>query len=239
MTPAPGGGRDDEPLVVTPDMLASPSEPPRPRRPAKKWRVEFEQGISYWPLITLALIVLNIGMFVWQLSVGALENEHTIVAFGALQREQVLAGDWWRLLSASVLHGSPDHLLGNMVALYVLGMGLEHGIGGPRTALVYVVTALGASSMSVAISTTPSVGASGAVFGLMGAITVFLIRHRGHYEVRDKRIGGVLAAWAGYQVLIGLATPYVDNGAHVGGLLTGAAIGGFFRPRGLNVMRRR
>jgi rhomboid protease GluP len=178
-------------------------------------------------------------MFAWQLSVGALENEHTIIAFGALQRDAVLAGEWWRLLSASVLHGSPGHLIGNAVALYVLGMGLEHAIGGARTALVYVVTALGASLMSIALSTTPSVGASGAVFGLMGAVTVFLIRHRDHYEVRDKRIGGVLAAWAGYQVLIGLATPYIDNGAHVGGLLAGAAIGGFFRPRGLTAMRRR
>ena len=63
------------------------------------------------------------------------------------------------------------------------------------------------------------------VHGLMGAITVFLIRHRDHYEVRDKRIGGVLAAWAGYQVLTGLAVPYIDNGAHIGGLLTRAQSG--------------
>jgi rhomboid protease GluP len=239
VTPPAGAGRDDEPLVVTPDMLATPSDRARPPRPPKKWRVEFEQGISYHPPITLALIVLNVGLFVWQVSVGALENEHTIVAFGALQRENVLAGEWWRLLTASVLHGTFGHVMGNAVALYVLGMGIEHAIGGARTALVYVVTALGASSMSIALSTGPSVGASGAVFGLMGAVTVFLIRHRDHYEVRDKRIGGVLAAWAGYQVLIGLGTPYIDNGAHVGGLLTGAAIGGFFRPRGLAAMRRR
>lgn len=239
MTGPAGVGRDEEPLVVTPDMLAAPPERPRAGRTARKWRVEFEQGMTYWPPITLALIVLNIGLFAWQVSVGALENEHTIVAFGALLRERVLAGEVWRLLSASVLHGSAGHLAGNLVALYVLGMGVEHAIGGARTALVYLVTALGASLASIALHTTPSVGASGAVFGLMGAITVFLVRHRDHYEVRDKRIGGVIGAWGAFQILIGLGVPYIDNAAHVGGLLVGAAIGGLFRPRGHALMRRR
>jgi rhomboid protease GluP len=208
-------------------------------RAARRWRVDFEQGISYWPPITLALLVLNVGFFAWQVSVGALENEHTLVAFGALLRERVLAGEVWRLLSASVLHGSAGHLAGNVVALYVLGMAVEHALGGSRTALVYLVTALGASLASIAWSTTPSVGASGAAFGFMGAITAFLVRNRDHFEVRDKRIGGVIAAWAAFQVLVGLGTPYVDNAAHVGGLFTGAAIGGLFRPRGLAAMRRR
>jgi rhomboid protease GluP len=66
------------------------------------------------------------------------------------------------------------------------------------------------------------VGASGAVFGVLSAVVVTLYRHQKHFYVRDKRIGIVLAAWAGYQLLTGFLTPFVDNFAHLGGILGGA-----------------
>lgn len=211
---------DDAPLVVTADMLD-----------AVDHRVDFEAGMSYFPPITLALIVLNVGMFIWQLSVGALDNEHMIVAFGALSRERVLDGELWRLFSPMVLHGSPGHLFGNCAALYVLGVGLEHAVGGARTAGVYLLAGLGGSIASVMAHPGPSVGASGAVFGMMGAVITFLIVQRNRYDVRDKRVAGVLAAWAGYTLLTGLMVPFIDNAAHLGGLAAGAVIGMVQAPR--------
>ena len=71
----------------------------------------------------------------------------------------------------------------------------------------------------------PSVGASGAVFGIMGALIVFLWRHRATFDVRDKRVAGVLAAWAGYTLLTGMMLPFIDNAAHLGGLLAGTSLG--------------
>ncbi|HVH38876.1 MAG TPA: rhomboid family intramembrane serine protease [Gemmatimonadaceae bacterium] len=188
-------------------------------------RRDFEAGMSYFPPIVLALLVLNVGMFIWQLSVGALENEHTIVAFGALSRAHVLDGELWRLVSPMVLHGGVEHLLGNCSALYILGMGCEHGVGGARTAAIYLLTGIGASLASVFTNEGPSVGASGAVFGLMGFLIVFLVRRREEFEVRDKRVATVLVVWAAYTLVTGALTPYIDNAAHLGGLAAGAGMG--------------
>jgi rhomboid protease GluP len=188
-------------------------------------RIDFEAGMSYFPAITLALMVLNCALFAWQVSVGALDNEHTIVAFGALSRDKVLDGELWRLVSPMVLHGSVAHVIGNCTALYILGIGMEHAVGGARTAGVYLLGGIAASIASVVMHAEPSVGASGAVFAIMGALIVFLLRHRDVYEVRDKRVAVVLAAWAGYALLTGMAVPYIDNAAHLGGLAGGAALG--------------
>ena len=67
-----------------------------------------------------------------------------------------------------------------------------------------------------------AVGASGAVFGVLSAVVVTLYRHQRYFYVRDKRIGIVLAGWAGYQLLTGFLTPFVDNFAHLGGIIGGA-----------------
>jgi rhomboid protease GluP len=75
------------------------------------------------------------------------------------------------------------------------------------------------------------VGASGAIFGLMGAVIVVLYRYRSVYEVRDGRIGIVLAAWAAFTILAGLVDPMIDNAAHLGGLVGGMLTGWLVRPR--------
>ncbi|HEU4565513.1 MAG TPA: rhomboid family intramembrane serine protease, partial [Gemmatimonadaceae bacterium] len=114
------------------------------------------------------------------------------------------------------------HLIGNAVALYVLGMACEHAGGAAVMAVVYLASALAGSAASVAMGPGPSVGASGAIFGVLGAVVVLLARNRERFHVRDKRIGGVLAVWAAITLLQGWLTPMVDNAAHLGGLAAGA-----------------
>jgi len=212
----------ERPLRITPDMLA-------PGTPGAS--VDFERGMRPAPPLVLLLIVLNVAMFAWQLAAGALASQESIVEAGALVREQVLAGEAWRVVSSMFLHGGPEHLIGNMIALYIVGMACEHALGLPGTALVYFGSGAAGAALSIAMSPGPSVGASGAIFGLLGAVIVVLYQHRDRFHLRDKRIGVVLAAWAIFQVAIGFATPFVDNYAHLGGLAGGALAASMLRPR--------
>ena len=212
---------EEDPLVITPDMLADDPV----------GRVEFERGMSYWPPATLALIVTLVGIFIWQTASGYVHSAAGIVDAGALVRSRVLAGEYWRMLSATLLHGSSDHLFGNCVALYILGLAGEHALGSWRLLLLYVASGLAGSVASVLTGPGPSVGASGAICGLMGGVVLILYRYRRVYHIRDKEIGFVLAGWAAYTILMGALDPHIDNWAHLGGLLCGALIGLAIRPR--------
>jgi rhomboid protease GluP len=186
-------------------------------------RVDFEDGMTYGPRATLGLILVLTVVFGWEVARHALVSREAIVAAGALVRARVLAGEVWRLATAPFLHGGAEHLIGNCISLYILGMACEHAVGSLRMLAAYAAGALGGSMLSAATSAGPSVGASGAIFGLMGAIVVILHRHRHLFVVRDKRIGVVVAVWAGYTLLLGAMQPMIDNAAHLGGLLAGAA----------------
>jgi rhomboid protease GluP len=204
----------EQPIVITPDMLAG----------ASPGRVDFERGMRTAPPLILVLIAANMALFAWELAAGALASRETIVEAGALVRDRVLAGEWWRLVSATFLHAGPDHLIGNCLVLYVVGMACEHAFGFVRTAVVYFTSGLAGSLLSVALTPGPSVGASGAIFGVVAAVIVVLYRHQGRFYLRDKRIGFVLLVWAAYQMSTGLLSPYIDNYGHLGGLVGGASV---------------
>ncbi|HEX6599043.1 MAG TPA: rhomboid family intramembrane serine protease [Gemmatimonadaceae bacterium] len=186
--------------------------------------VDFEQGMGYAPPATLAIIALLFVVFIWQASSGALRSQAAIVDAGALVRSRVLEGEYWRLFSATLLHGGTDHLIGNCLALYVLGMAGEHALGAWRMLVLYLASGLAGSVASVLTGPGPSLGASGAICGLMGGVILILYRYRRVYHVRNKEIGFVLAAWAAYIIFIGAIDPQVDNWAHFGGLLGGAVV---------------
>jgi rhomboid protease GluP len=194
-------------------------------------RIDFERGVSYAPPATMVMLVFLTAVFAWQVSSGALASKETIIAAGALVRDRVVQGEWWRLLSATVLHGNAQHLISNAVSLYILGMASEHAYGTHRTALIYLVSGVSGSLLSAAMGPGPSVGASGAIFGLMGAVIVLFGRYHHQLLVRDKRIGVVIAAWALFTLITGLVTPMIDNAGHFGGLLGGMAAAWVMRPR--------
>lgn len=210
----------EQPILITPDMLAG-----------RDARLDFERGMRVAPPLILALIAANAALFVWELSTGALASRQSIVAAGALVRDRVVAGEWWRLESATFLHAGWDHLVGNCLVLYVVGMACEHAFGVARTAVVYAASGLAGSILSAALTPGPSVGASGAIFGVVAAVIVVLYRHQHRFYLRDKRIGFVLLIWAAYQISTGLLNPYVDNYAHVGGLAGGASAALLLEPR--------
>jgi rhomboid protease GluP len=214
---------NDQPIRITADMLDVP-------RPVDV-RVDFERGMGYAPPATLVLIVVLGAVFGWQLSTGALASEESIIAAGALVRERVAQGEWWRLLSATMLHGGVEHIVGNAMSLYILGMASEHAYGTRSMLSIYLASGVAGSVLSAAMGPGPSVGASGAIFGLMGAVMVLFWKHHEELMVRDKRIGIVVAVWALFTIGAGLVTPMIDNAAHLGGMFGGMAVAWMIRPK--------
>jgi membrane associated rhomboid family serine protease len=127
-------------------------------------------------------------------------------------------GDWWRLLTAAFLHYGPIHLLLNMLGLYWFGSLLEERIGSARYLLLYVVSGLAGSAGALVVSpTSPTVGASGAIFGILGAGLV--LEQQRDYVFGGSALGVIVAnlvltfAWSGN----------ISVGGHIGGLIGGAA----------------
>lgn len=212
----------EQPLLITPDMLV----PVRPKDP----RVPFEKGLSYFPVLIVLLILANVAVYLWEVATGALVSQEAVIAAGALYREKVLAGEVWRLVTAAFLHGGFDHILGNTIFMYILGLGAEHAFGLGKTAVIYLFAAVTGSLLSLAMQPGPGVGASGAIFGLMGALAVVFHRRRADFYLRDRGIGIFVGAVAVYQIGTGFFEPFIDNWAHLGGFLGGALAALVLRP---------
>ncbi len=208
--PEPKGFEEDDIPVISSDML-------HPER-------EFEAGMSASPWVSLTVIMVCLATFGVQLVRGGLDDVNRLRDLGALDPGLVQQGEVWRLLSATFLHGSFDHIVGNMIMLYILGMGCEHAFGWAQFLAIYVVSGLCGSLLSLTGGRV-SVGASGAIFGLAGALVATLWRHRARLHVRDRRIGLILVVWAIFQLASGALVPQVDNRAHLGGLLGGTVLG--------------
>lgn len=217
------GQPPEMPLRITPEMLLGR-------------RVDFERRMRRMPPVTLGLLVVLIAIFLGEVATGALESADALLSMGALSREDVARGEYWRLLTATFLHGGVDHLVGNAIALVILGMVCEHAFGRRQFLILYILGGVAGSLLSVLASPGPSVGASGAIFGLQGATIVLFRRHRQRLLVRNRRIGAVMLVWAVYTIATGLITPYVDNGAHVGGAVGGALIARRLHPLVLEPM---
>jgi len=185
--------------------------------------VHLREGKSI-PPVTLALIVINAVVFLTeqgQLTLSGSGIYGRVINEGFLFREALASpnNQYWRLISSGFLHENLLHIGFNMYLLYMLGLMLEPAIGSVRFGLIYF-TALLAGSFGVVFSTAgPSLGASGAVFGLMGAAVVEL-RARG-LSVQQSGIGGLIVINLVFSFLV----PNISVGAHIGGLIGGFLAG--------------
>lgn len=176
------------------------------------------------PMVTYVLIGINLFVFLLQNIQGI--NEMA-ADWGMWPVAIALGGEWWRLLTSAFLHGSFLHIAFNMYVLFALGPTLERILGHGRFILLYLTAAAGGSVASYVFSEpeTLSVGASGAIFGLMGALVVAGKRLR--YDVTQVLV------LLGINVVIGFIAPGVDWRAHLGGLVVGAIVAALlvFAPR--------
>ena len=176
-------------------------------------------GLIQRPVVTYTVIGITVAVFGVQFLVG---NNEMAEQFGMLPFGIALFGEWWRLLTAAFLHGSILHIAFNMYVLFALGPTLERALGHTRFIVLYLVAALGGSVASYTFSDprTVSVGASGAIFGLMGAMIV--TGRRMKWDITQVLV------LLGINVVIGFISPDVDWRAHFGGLVVGALVAAIF-----------
>ncbi|NJM07021.1 rhomboid family intramembrane serine protease [Candidatus Gracilibacteria bacterium] len=186
---------------------------------------------------TWILLWANVGIYVLTclLSGNLFQPASSVLALGWKQNDLIASGEYWRLLTAMFLHGNLVHIFFNSYALFALGPECERFYGTFRFTVVYFVAGLAGSVASYLFTAGPSVGASGAVFGLIGALGAFYGLNRKTLgaagQMALQNIGGVIFI----NLLIGFAGGgFIDNFAHLGGLICGAAAGAALGPR-LNV----
>lgn len=172
------------------------------------------------PFVTYGLMAINTIIFVWMYLLGNADSfiqEYAVHGYSIIER-----GEYYRLITGAFLHGGITHFLFNMYALYILGTQLEGFIGKTRYTIVYFFSILTASLLSIILNRAASVGASGAIFGILGSLLYFGY----HYRVY---LGGVIKSQILPIIFINLLLGFlgggnVDNWAHIGGLIGGFLI---------------
>jgi membrane associated rhomboid family serine protease len=206
MTPAPVGQR-------CPEHSGKPQGVARVTTGMRRAGFEGTGG-----LVTRVLIGINVAVYLLELAQGGNVNGvgSRIYEKGVLFGPFVAQGDWWRLLSSAFLHYGPLHLGLNMYFLYLIGTPVEQYLGRARFLLLYLVSGLaGAAGALVVTPTSPTVGASGAIFGILGGALV-LERQR-NYVLGGSALGLIVINLAFSFVLSNISV-----GGHVGGLIGGA-----------------
>ena len=175
---------------------------------------------------TYVFFALNILVFLLMALAGGSTNEHTLMAFGVKSNAEIAKGQWWRFVTPIFIHIGLLHLFFNSYALWIVGPQVEKLYGSGRFVILYVLTGVAGVYGSYAYHPdTISAGASGAIFGLFGVLLAFGIRYRNSIPPFFKRaVGtGVLPVIV-INLIIGFTIPAIDNSAHIGGLLAGAAL---------------
>lgn len=175
-------------------------------------------------LVCAAVWVANVGSGMKVMQPGADE----LFRWGANAASAVQAGEWWRLLTAMFLHGGILHLALNMYALWEAGLMVTRLFGNRGFLVIYIGAGLVGNALSLhyAGQTGVSVGASGAVFGVAGAVLAAVMRHRGRFPMgRAKQMLTSLGIFIFYSLAYGFSRQGIDNAAHIGGLLAGLVAG--------------
>lgn len=205
---------------------------PQPVMPMP-WTRRSESNIS----VTQVLVGMNVAVFLAmaaQIVLGKAPEGSSIMDFrsqvmlwGANFGPLTISGEWWRLLTSVFVHGGLLHIAFNMWCLWNLGQLCESLYGCWTYIAIYLICGVGASLASASWHPyVPSVGASGAIFGLAGALLAAF--KLGEFSVPREALSGTLrslGAFVVYNLIFGFALPGIDNAAHIGGLITGLIVG--------------
>ena len=181
--------------------------------------------------LTYAIIALNIVVYIFSAFFSqSLTNMdlQTLVEMGALYGPYMLQQEqWWRLGTAMFLHGGMTHLLMNMFSLYLIGRGAETYFDAKSYISIYLFSGLIGGLVSLYVHpASVGVGASGAIFGVFGALAGFFLANKEHMEAHTKAFMKDFSIIIGINLVIGFSIESVDVSAHIGGLVIGL-IGGF------------
>jgi membrane associated rhomboid family serine protease len=193
-----------------------------PECASQRTQVRTIGSTSAEPRLTYLLIGINVVVFLGATLGGASATSggvsgSELLTEGALSRAAIADGDYWRLVTAGFLHAGFFHLMFNMLSLWILGSILEPAVGRARFALIYFVSLLCGSFGALLLQPTGlTVGASGAIFGLMASAAIYA-RSRG-LSLMESGLG----VWIGLNLVITFVVPGISIGGHIGGLIGGA-----------------
>ncbi len=187
---------------------------------------------QYITPVNITCAVICVVVYIVLEIMGNTDSASFMAEHGALYVPAIIyGGQWYRLLTAAFVHFGLPHLINNLILLVCLGSYLERIYGHVRFAILYVICAVGANAVSLihmlrSGSYAVAGGASGVVFGMIGAMLFFLISQKGHYRelpLRRFLIMLVLCLYFGFA-----SGGLVDNAAHVGGLIVGFVVGAIY-----------
>ncbi|MCG2576074.1 rhomboid family intramembrane serine protease [Dechloromonas sp. XY25] len=194
---------------------------------------EFQEtlkALAPTPWLTWLLVAGNVAIWLVTLGLGgglAHSAPDKLLTWGGNAASAVQQGEWWRLLSATFLHSGLMHVAMNMIGLVAAGVSVERIYGQRLYAIIYLGAGLMGSALSLHFSAQKavSVGASGAVFGVTGALLVAVLQHRDKLpKAFSKQTSSSLGIFIIYALLQGFSKPGIDNAAHIGGLLGGCLL---------------
>jgi membrane associated rhomboid family serine protease len=174
------------------------------------------------PILTYTLIGMNVLAYIATIASGSsvsgsIGGSNSVLGKAALNGPAIADGEVWRIVTSGFMHYGPFHLLFNMYALYILGQLLEPAVGRVRFGLIYLVGLLGGAVGALILSPNAfTAGASGAIFGLMGAALI-VMRNRGISALQSG-----LGVWLALNLLITFTISNISVGGHIGGLIGGS-----------------
>jgi rhomboid protease GluP len=221
------------PSAPSPADEVPPATPPSVAQADVRAVAEFQAFLrEVTPRVRLVpfILIANVAVFGLMVARGVsfwAPTADAVLAWGANYGPRTLAGDWWRLLTNVFLHFGIIHLALNMLALWNAGPLVERLLGPVAFAAMYLVAGLTGSLASLAVhGTVVSAGASGAIFGVYGALAGFVLRQPGSVpKPALARLRNVALSFIIYNLIYGLGKSGIDVAAHVGGLVGGAAAG--------------
>lgn len=180
------------------------------------------------PIVTILLLVVNVLVFFYVERMGSSEDVEFMLQMGASYEPSIIEQhEYYRLITHFFLHFGFEHLFNNMISLLILGYSLENVMGKVRFFLLYFMSGILAGvvsivyNMNVGNEYSVSCGASGAIYGLMGALLLLLIL--GNRGRRTSQVPRYLL-YIGLSIYSGMQDPSIDNAAHVGGFVVGVLV---------------
>jgi rhomboid protease GluP len=188
------------------------------------------------PYVTYALVGITIFVYLLQIISQSVLNYDLPALLGMKSNELILQGEVWRLFTPVLLHGGLLHIFFNMYALFSIGRELELFYGHSRYLVLYILGAFAGNVFSFLFTAAPSLGASTAIFGLIGAQALFIYQNRKFFKNSRSMLTNSLIVIAINLFVIG-SLQFVDNFGHLGGLLGGVAFaflaGPIWSPKGI------
>ena len=184
------------------------------------------------PFLTYALLGVNFFLWLLMRAAGGSTDSDVLLDFGAMFGPLIADGEYWRLFTAMFLHVGFAHLALNGFGLFIFGRIVERAFGHPRFITIYLLAGLAGSVASYLLnSITIAAGASGAIFGILGALGAFFLAQRKILGALGRQNFYGILLLAGINLVFGLTIPRIDNWAHMGGFAAGFALGMVLAPR--------